>query len=142
MEQWNATVALLNHYQTVLNQRFTWMTAIQGFIFTAFAIMINTAVKAANETTSNWVWIAIMVICLVGGAMPWLFIKAISSYGVRLQDVRGYWKSLGHDGFPPLEPEAVNNSILRLESLPILSTIAWAFALLFSIIAFWLTTAG
>ena len=45
-EQWGTACSLLDHYQTVLNQRFTWVTALEGFVFTAFALTVNAASNA------------------------------------------------------------------------------------------------
>lgn len=118
------------------------MTAIQGFVFTVFAITFNSASNASTEVMSNWIWIAVMVLCIIGRIVPWLFFKTIANYGVRLQEIREYWKNLGHEGFPPLKPEPINKSVFRLETLPVLATIAWVFALAFSIVAFFLKTSN
>ena len=140
IEQWNAATLMLNHYQTVLNNRFSWMSALQGFVFTAFALTVNAAANAKTESMSNWLWGGVIVICLVGAALPWMFFKAIAQYGVRLQEIRKYWAEQNHKGFPPLRPEPVISGLLRLESLPFFASIAWTIAIAFAVVALFLRT--
>jgi hypothetical protein len=134
-DQWTAARSLLDHYQGVLNQRFAWLTALEGFSLTAFALAVNAAANAKNERLANLLWLGVIVICLVGGVLPWLFVPALRQYGQRLQDVRKYWEELKHEGFPPLRPEPPARGWIRLETLPMLATAAWTMALLFAIVA-------
>jgi hypothetical protein len=134
-DQWIAARSLLDHYQTVLNQRFTWVTALEGFVFTAFALTVNSATNAKTEFMANLLWLGVIAISIVGGILPWLFVPAIQRYGERLQGIRDYWEKLGHEGFPPLRREPTAKGWARLETLPILMSAAWLVAILFGVIA-------
>jgi hypothetical protein len=134
-EQWTAARSLIEHYQTVINQRFTWISALEGLVFTGFAITVNGAANAKTEEMSKLLWVGVIVISIVGGTLPWLFFPALVRYGERLQEVRRYWEQLGHSGFPPLRQEPVATGLFRLETLPILASIAWTGALVFGAIA-------
>jgi hypothetical protein len=141
VEQWTAARSLLDHYQSVINQRFTWVTAAEGFVFTAFALTVNAASGAKTENTANLLWSGAIAICIIGGVLPWLFAKPLLEYGEEMQKVRRYWENLNHEGLPPLSVEPVSVSWLRIEKLPYLVTIAWVIAIIFGLIALCMSTA-
>lgn len=122
---------MIRHEDDVIDQRFTWLCQIQGFLFTALAL-------AWKEPTAHYL---VLLLCLVGIAVAITTWFALRSAWQGVEKLLKWWdekvKSTGYVGpvvFARRVDDRWTSHLRPWNILPLIFSLAWGIVLVIKIL--------